>query len=136
MIPVTADSIRLFLHVMAATVWVGGQLVLLGLLPVLRSVGNDAPKLAAKKFNQLAWAAFVVLIITGIWSLLAENPSDKGSSWNATFGVKMLMVAATAIAALIHAAGTSKPALAIGGAVSLLAAVVAVFLGIQLTIGG
>ena len=36
MLAVSWDTIRLFLHVLAATIWVGGQLVLAVLVPVLR----------------------------------------------------------------------------------------------------
>ena len=39
MLGVTWDTIRLFLHVLAATVWVGGQLTLAALVPVLRKAG-------------------------------------------------------------------------------------------------
>jgi uncharacterized membrane protein len=39
MLPVSWDTIRLFLHVLAATVWVGGQLTLAALVPVLRRFG-------------------------------------------------------------------------------------------------
>jgi putative copper export protein len=38
MLSPTAESIRLFLHVLAASVWVGGQIVLGGLVPKLRQV--------------------------------------------------------------------------------------------------
>ena len=31
-----SDSIRLFLHVIGATIWVGGQLVFAALVPVLK----------------------------------------------------------------------------------------------------
>ncbi len=36
MLAVSWDTVRLFLHVLAATVWVGGQLTLAALVPVLR----------------------------------------------------------------------------------------------------
>jgi len=132
-LPLSLESIRLFLHVTAAAVWVGGQLTLLGLLPVLRGLGPDAPKAAARKFNFIAWSAFAVLFVTGIWSLLAESPGSKGTAWNATLGLKLLMVAATGIAAAFHAGGRSKAILAIGGAVSLFAGLAAVLLGVMLT---
>ncbi len=38
MLPLTLDTVRLSLHVLAATVWVGGQLTLVGLLPGLRAL--------------------------------------------------------------------------------------------------
>ena len=135
MLPLSLESFRLFLHVSAAAVWVGGQLTLLGLLPVLRGLGPDATKAAARAFNRIAWIAFGVLLLTGIWNLLAENPGDKGTAWNATLGLKLLMVAATGIAAAVHAGVKSKAALAIGGAVGLLAGLAAVWLGIVLAIG-
>jgi len=133
MLPLTLESFRLFLHVTAATVWVGGQLTLLGLLPILRGFGPDAPKAAARRFNVIAWSAFGVLFVTGIWNLLAESPGSKGTAWNATLGLKLVMVAATGIAAAFHAGARSKVILAIGGAVSLLAGLAAVLLGILLS---
>ena len=47
------DAFRLFLHVLAASIWVGGQFVLLGLLPTVRRFGEDAPRLAGIAFNRL-----------------------------------------------------------------------------------
>lgn len=132
MLPLSLDSVRLFLHVVAATVWVGGQITLLGLLPTLRAIGTDAPGAAARRFNVIAWSAFVVLFLTGIWSLLAVSPADKTVTWNATLGVKLLMVAATGIGAAFHAGARSKPALALGGAVSLVSGLAAVLLGVML----
>jgi hypothetical protein len=38
---VSWDTIRLFLHVVAATIWVGGQLTLAALVPVLRRLGTE-----------------------------------------------------------------------------------------------
>jgi putative copper export protein len=132
MLPLSLESVRLFLHVIAAAVWVGGQLTLLGLLPVLRGLSPEAPRAAARRFNLIAWSAFAVLFVTGIWSLLAVSPSSMGTAWNATLGLKLVMVAATGIAAAFHAGAKSKAVLAIGGAVSLLAGLAAVLLGIML----
>ncbi|MDA8301079.1 MAG: hypothetical protein M0005_05925 [Actinomycetota bacterium] len=38
------EGIRLSLHVLAATVWVGGQITLAGLVPTARQLGQDAPR--------------------------------------------------------------------------------------------
>ena len=65
MLPIHAAAIRLFVHVLAATVWVGGQLTLAGLVPGARRLGQDAPRVLARRFNRIAWPAFVVLVVTG-----------------------------------------------------------------------
>ena len=65
MLPLTADALRTFLHVLAATVWVGGQLTLAGLVPTLKGLGPDAPRAVARQFNRIAWPAFGVLVVTG-----------------------------------------------------------------------
>jgi putative copper export protein len=126
-------TIRLFLHVLAATVWVGGQLTLLGLVPTLRALSPDAPRAAARKFNVIAWSAFAVLVITGIWNLLAIDVGDQTTAWHASLGLKLVLVAASGIAAAFHAGARSKVVLAVGGAVGLLAALGAVFVGLQLS---
>ena len=48
-LPVDAHTVRLFLHVLAATVWVGGQLTLAGLVPGLRTLSPDAPRVVARR---------------------------------------------------------------------------------------
>jgi len=47
-------TIRLFLHVLAATIWVGGQITLAALVPALRAAGTEVPKAAANAFNKVA----------------------------------------------------------------------------------
>jgi hypothetical protein len=49
-----------------------------------------------------------------------------------TFSLKMLMVGIAIIATVIHSAGTSKLAKALGGAVGLLASLLAAYAGILL----
>ena len=63
MLPVDLETVRLFLHVLAATIWVGGQLVLAALVPALRGAGAEVPRPAARAFNRIAWPAFGVLIV-------------------------------------------------------------------------
>ena len=49
MLDITTAHVRLFLHVLAATIWVGGQFTLAGLVPVLRPLGPDATRAAARR---------------------------------------------------------------------------------------
>ena len=87
------------LHVLAATVWVGGQVTLAGLLPVLRGLGDDAPRKAARAFNRVAWPAFGVLVLTGVWNLLEVRVGDRDTAYHATLGAKLLVVALSGTAA-------------------------------------
>src|SRR5215831_11298906 len=102
MLSVNWDTIRLFLHVLAATVWVGGQITLAVLVPVLRRAGTDIPRAAARRFNQVAWPAFGILVIT------------------------------SGVTAALHARARSPAGLAIFGALTGVSALAALFLGILL----
>ncbi|WP_334143481.1 hypothetical protein [Rhabdothermincola sp.] len=130
----TADwtTVRLFLHVLAATVWVGGQLTLAGLVPTLRQLGPDAPRAVARRFNRIAWAAFAVLVITGVWNLLAIDVGSRTAAYHVTLALKLVVVAASGLGAAFHARARSRAALAAWGAVSLAAALGATFLGVLL----
>ncbi len=132
MLPVTVDTIRVTLHVLAATVWVGGQITLAGLLPTVRGLGDDAPRQVARAFNRVAWPAYGVLVVTGVWNLLEVQVGDRDTEYHVTLGVKLLVVAASGIAAGVHASTRSKALLAATGAIGALAALAAVLLGVQL----
>ena len=121
------DELRLFLHVLAATVWVGGQLVLAALVPVLRRVSADAPRAAARQFNRIAWPAFGVLVLTGIWNVY-ESDSAQG-----LLSAKLAAVVVSGAAAYLHSRATSKAALAGFGALTAVAALVALYLGVALS---
>lgn len=135
MLPVTTDTIRLFLHVLAATVWVGGQLTLAGLVPGLRALDPDAPRAAARRFNRIAWPAFAVLIVTGVWNVLESSVGDRGTDWQVTLLVKLVVVALSGVSAATHAATASRVVLAVGGAVAGASSLAALFLGLQLALG-
>jgi putative copper export protein len=130
----TAATVRLTLHVLAATVWVGGQFTLAGLLPVLRR-HEGLPKLAARAFNRIAWPAFAVLVLTGIWNLVEIDVTEQDTAYQVTVFVKIAVAIIAGAAAAAHATARSKLALALGGAVGALASVAAVFLGILLRTG-
>jgi putative copper export protein len=131
-LPVSWTTVRLFLHVLGATVWVGGQLTLAGLVPGLRTLSADAPRVVARRFNAMAWAAFAVLVATGIWNILAIRP-DWSSSYGTTLIVKLVVVAVSGIAAALHARARSSAGLAAFGALSGVSALGALFLGVLLS---
>ena len=132
MLDITGDDVRLFLHVLAATIWVGGQLTLAGLVPVLRPFGPDVTRAAARRFNVVAWSAFAVLVATGVWNLVAVDVGDASDEYLATLLAKLLAVGVSGAGAAVHVVGRSKAALAIGGAMSALGSIAALLLGIVL----
>jgi putative copper export protein len=131
----TLDTIRLFLHVLAATVWVGGQIVLAGLVPSLRRTSEGATKVAARAYARVAWPAFVVLVVTGLWNIAEVDVADTTTEYQITLFVKIALAVVSGAAAAVHQLGTSKVALALGGALGLLAALGAMFLGFVLRTG-
>ena len=131
MLAVSWDTVRLFLHVLAATVWVGGQLTLAVLAPVLRRLGADIPRAAARRFNQVAWPAFAVLIATGVWNIAAVRSQITGS-YEATLVAKLIVVAISGLTAALHARARSTAGLAVFGALTGVSALAALFLGVLL----
>jgi putative copper export protein len=130
-LPVSWDTVRLFLHVLAAAVWVGGQLTLAFLVPALRRLGADVPRAAARAFNRVAWPAFAILIITGVWNVFAVRGQVHGS-YQVTLWVKISVVAVSGLTAWLHARANSTARLAVFGALTGLSALAALFLGVLL----
>jgi putative copper export protein len=124
---VSLETVRLFLHVLAATIWVGGQITLAALVPVLRAGGAEVPKAAARAFARIAWPAFGVLVLTGIWNVAAEDDLDQ-----ATLGVKYTLVLISGVSAFLHGRASSRRQMAIWGAVTGLSAIATLFVGIVL----
>jgi putative copper export protein len=135
MLSLRAETIRLFLHVLAATVWVGGQLTLAGLVPTLRHITPDAPRLAARQFNRIAWPAFGVLVLTGIWNLADIDVGQRSTAYQVTLFVKLFLVAISGIAAFLHSQARTKVGLALWGGVGAVATVAALFFGVWLRTG-
>jgi putative copper export protein len=125
-------AVRLSLHVAAATIWVGGQFTMLGLLGDLRKLGGDASVTIARAFGRIAWPAYGVLILTGFWNLSAVHGSTSTTAWKVVLGVKLAVVVLAGIAAWLHGRATTKPAIAAWGSIAGAASVGALVLGVLL----
>jgi putative copper export protein len=130
-ITVSWETVRISLHVLAATIWVGGQITLGVLVPALRAISPDAPRVAARGFNPVAWTGYAVLVATGAWNVAAEHDDLEGAKL-AVLWVKIAVVAASGLAAFLHIRATSVAGRAVWGAVTALTAVVALVLGVLL----
>lgn len=89
-----------WLHLVAAAVWLGGMVTLAVLVGALRRAGAERAVIvaAARGFARVSWTALAVAIVTGLaqvhvlvlpWSYRALQ-------------VKVALVAATAVVALVH----------------------------------
>jgi len=135
MLSPTLDTVRLFLHVLAASVWVGGQIVLAGLVPSLKRAYPDSVKIAARAYAHVAWPAFAIVVVTGLWNLTEIDVTDTSTAYQITLFVKISLAITSGAAAATHQLGRSKAALAIGGALGLLGALGAMFCGYLLSTG-
>jgi putative copper export protein len=133
-VQVDVDAVRVFLHVLGAAVWVGGQIVLGALVPVLRAAGVDGlPRQAARRFGMVAWPFFALAVVTGIWNLL-ELPAGTATSYQVALAVKLLLVAVSGSAAALHSTTPSPVVRAVTGGAGLLAALGALFTGVLLAV--
>jgi putative copper export protein len=131
---VSTDVLRIGFHILAASVWVGGQIVLAGIVPALRDLGPDATRTVAQRFNVVAWSAYVLLLFTGIWNVLEVIDTDQ--DLHPLLEIKLLLFVLSGVGAFVHMrAHGNKVLLAVGGAMSSLFAVAALFVGVALSIG-
>jgi putative copper export protein len=126
------DTLRLTLHVLAATIWVGGQIVMAGLVGPSRRLGAEVPKELARAFARLAWPAYAVLVITGFWNISTFTWSEQSTAWKTVLIVKIVVVALAGLGAFLHQRATSKAQLALWGSVAGTASIAALVMGILL----
>ncbi len=105
---------------------------MMALLPLLRSLGDDVPKRAARQFGRVAWPFFGLVVATGIWSLLVIDASAQTTGYNATLGIKMLLVAISGSASFAHSSTSSRVVRGATGAGSFLAGLAAFYCGVLL----
>lgn len=133
MLTIDLEVVRLTLHVLAATIWVGGQIVLAALVGPLRKAAPAAVAPAARAFAWVGWPAFAVLVLTGGWMLSgAEGHSD---AWRTTLMIKLVLVLVSGIGAALHTVAKNPAVKGISAGLGLVSAVAVVLLGVSLVEG-
>ncbi len=133
--PQLADALtilRLSLHVFAACVWVGGQITLGGLVPTIRREAPQSLTGVARAFARLAWPAYALLIVTGVWNVAAMHVGQASSAWNLVFAVKMALVVVAGVGTFVHQRATTASLRGAAAGVGTLATVAALVLGVAL----
>ncbi len=145
MVRLTGADFVLWIHVLAACIWIGGQITLGMVMPMLRSV-PEVMRDIARRFQNLAWGAFAILIVTGLINMHDAGISLanlNATSQSRTLSIKLVFVIISGAAAAIHAywvtphmrnASHAKRAAAVAsvGGISLLAAMLAALFGVAI----
>ena len=136
MLSPTSETWRIFFHLLAASIWIGGQFILAGVVPVVRETNRELLPKIARRFAQLSWPAFAVVVLTGFWNIFEINVTDHSTAYQVTLFLKVALAIGSAVAAFIHSVSNGKLGKALGGAVSLLFGLAALFVGLLLQTGG
>jgi hypothetical protein len=103
-----------------------------GLMGPARQIGGDAPNILARAFARMAWPAFVLLVATGIWNVVAVHYANQDAAWKAVLMAKIAVVLVAGIATGLHQRSTTKGQLALWGSVAGTTSVAALVMGILL----
>ena len=127
---INMEVVRLTLHVLAATVWVGGQILLPALVGPLRKAAPATVAIAARAYAWVAWPAFGVLVLTGGWMLATAG--DESAAFRLTLMIKLTLVLVSGIGAALHTFLKDPTLKGIAAGVGLVSALVVVLLGVAL----
>lgn len=144
MLSVSAPTLVLWVHLVAACIWIGGQVTVAAIIPLLRDQ-RELARRVGRRYQAVAWPAFAVLIVTGVvnvgnaglhWSQLLDSSAGR------TLVVKLVLVALSGLAAGVHsflqaprrghASDSSAVGSAILGSISLVAALLAALYGVAI----
>jgi putative copper export protein len=97
-------TVLLYVHLIAATVWVGGLIVMAGLVPSIRASTDDRTVIqnVAKRFGLISWTALTVLVLTGMSMVLI------GFNLSTALTTKIGLVLVSAVLAAWHTVSASS----------------------------
>jgi uncharacterized membrane protein len=105
------EAVNPWLHILAATIWIGPQFFLfIAAVPAVRTLEDakaraDVMRVMTRRFGYLAWGALAVLIATGIGNLY-EHDLDVDVLFDRNFGVvfqvKMTLLIIVVVLTALH----------------------------------
>ena len=112
MIMAVADGLITWVHLICASIWVGGSIFIgLILVPVLKSYTKTLEEMVAlmvkigRRFNKVTIPAFAGLIASGIYSSRGFF-GDPGALLDTTYGIilltKIILVIGTIVTYIVH----------------------------------
>lgn len=102
------DLVFLSLHVLAASVWVGGTVILVFVaVPYARTLPGEtrgqALKALGRGWRLFGWSAMAVAVVSGIQLAVADGAfDDAGSDFDTMLVLKIVAVALLIAGALVH----------------------------------
>ena len=106
------DSIIIWIHLLAACVWIGGSIFIgLILAPMLKTIGNSIEDRlilmikVGRRFNKFALPSFLILILSGIYNsrFFFEDPNNFIiTDYGILLLIKIILVIITSIFYFIH----------------------------------
>ncbi len=108
--------LSVWLHIMAAIVWVGGTIFLVVVLvPAIRrpefgGIASALIRFTALRFRWVGWVCFCIFVLTGVVNLLARGIGLRELRetifWQGSFGrtlaIKLILVAAILLISAFH----------------------------------
>lgn len=107
-----ADSLITWIHLVAASIWVGGSIFIgIVLVPMLKTLANTVAERTilmitiGKRFNKIALPALAVLVATGVYKaqfFITSPNTVPNSNYGMILVVKMIVVASVIVLFGIH----------------------------------
>lgn len=113
------DSVR-WLHLIAASIWVGGLIVLGALVAAVRRAGADRSILTAmaRQFGWVSWTAMGLAFATGVVQLARSDVSlATDTEYAKALFIKLALVGVAAALALFHQVTARNSSPVVRGAV-------------------
>ena len=117
---VVLDDLVRFVHLVAASIWVGGLITLGALVAAVRRAGADRSVLnaMARQFGRLSWTAMGIALVTGVVQLARSNVSlSTDTDYAVALFVKLTLVGVAAGLALFHQLTAQRSSPAVRGAI-------------------